>query len=87
MPLKQILPGVVRQDGDPGAGENNAFYTKINIAERICRKRPLRKISARVDFDFTFRTQRGQAVDFWFVIGSRAKLKQILALQGYLYHE
>jgi len=31
------------------------FYTNINIAERIRRDHPLRRIAARVDFDFTYR--------------------------------
>ena len=31
------------------------FYTNINIAERIRRDHPLRRIAARVDFDFTYK--------------------------------
>lgn len=29
------------------------FYTNINIAERVRKDHPLRRIASRVDFDFT----------------------------------
>ncbi|HPC76573.1 MAG TPA: transposase, partial [Synergistales bacterium] len=31
------------------------FYTNISIAQRVRRDHPLRKIAARVDFDFIYR--------------------------------
>lgn len=31
------------------------FYTNLNIAERVRRDHPLRRIAARVDFDFTYK--------------------------------
>lgn len=31
------------------------FYTNINIAERVRRNHPLRKIAGMVDFDFTYK--------------------------------
>ena len=38
---------------DPGGGK--FFYTNISIAQRVRRDHPLRKIAARVDFDFIYR--------------------------------
>ena len=35
--------------------QSKIFYTNINIAERIRRDHPLRRIAAKVDFDFTYR--------------------------------
>ncbi|MDO9508062.1 MAG: hypothetical protein Q7I97_01745, partial [Thermovirgaceae bacterium] len=35
--------------------QGKIFYTNINIAERIRRDHPLRRIAAKVDFDFTYR--------------------------------
>ncbi|NCC58970.1 MAG: transposase, partial [Synergistales bacterium] len=31
------------------------FYTNINIAERVRKDHPLRRIASRVDFDFTYK--------------------------------
>ncbi len=36
------------------------FYTNLNIAERVRRDHPLRRIAARVDFDFTYQRSGGQ---------------------------
>ena len=36
------------------------FYTNINIAERIRRDHPLRRIAAKVDFDFTYKEEGTQ---------------------------
>jgi len=35
--------------------QGKIFYTNINIAERIRRDHPLRRIAGKVDFDFTYR--------------------------------
>jgi len=35
--------------------QGKIFYTNINIAERIRRDHPLRRIAAKVDFDFSYR--------------------------------
>ena len=40
--------------------QGKIFYTNINIAERIRRDHPLRRIAAKVDFDFTYREVAGR---------------------------
>ena len=43
------MMGIQEPDGD------KFFYTNISIAQRVRRDHPLRKIAARVDFDFIYR--------------------------------
>ena len=41
--------------GIQGPDQGKLFYTNINIAERVRKDHPLRRISSKVDFDFTYR--------------------------------